>query len=536
MLLLEAGSDGDFFTKIPIAAAVPSFGPLNWGYVTEPEENACYSDREHRCNYPRGKMLGGTSALNFMVYSRGNREDFNDWARAGNTGWSYDEVLPYFLKSERSHLNKVYVEERYHNKSGLLGTSFPRWPNAVTEAFLKGGQEAGYDVLDYNGVSQMGFSDTQTTIENGERVTTATAFIYPFLNRSNLFVFKRAFVTKILIDNGSKKAYGVEYVFMKTKHIAKATTEVILSAGAINSPQLLILSGVGPKEDLQQLNVPLIQDLPVGKILYDQTIFLYFIFLHNSTSSVSTNPLQFIDWILYRNGSFTTPSGATGIAFINTTDSKSNRPDIELLLMTASGSSSFLLQRFFKMRLDISLQYFLPYIFHPTMLIAPMLLYPKSKGFIKITTNNPYDHPLIKLNLLTHEDDMNTILRGTKYILKLAKANAFKRLNVRPSKIPLKQCDHFEIYSDEYLKCLIRYGSISIYHPMSTCKMGPSEDAEAVVGPDLKVKGVKSLRVVDAGVIPMPGAFHPNAVVIMIAERAADFIKKRMVAKNLDQL
>lgn len=530
ILLLEAGGDGDIYTKIPIASIATVFGPSNWHYRSETEENACLGFEQHKCVYPRGKMLGGSSAMNFMIYSRGSHKDFDDWAKIGNRGWSYKEVLPYFLKSERSHLHGN-VEEQYHSDSGLLGTSFVPWSNPLTKAFLQSGQTMGYRIVDYNGGEQIGFSELQTTTEDGERVTTATSFIYPFLNRSNLHVLKGAFVTKILIDNNTKEAYAVEYISKQAKHIVTATKEVILSAGAINSPQLLILSGVGPKEDLQKLDIPLVHNLPVGKVMYDRPVFGYFVFLHNSISSISTNPLQFINWLLKREGSFASPSGFTALAFINTTSQNNPRPDVELLLGTVSGSGSFLLQRFFNITYEIVAQYFAPLSSRPTFMITPILMYPRSKGFVKVRSKNPYDHPIIKPNFLTHNEDLNSMLRATKFVLKLIEMEPFKKLGVKPSTIPLGQCGSYKLYSDQYLKCLIRYGTTSLFHPMSTCKMGPSDDPEAVVGPDLMVNGINRLRVVDASVIPFPGSFHPNAVVIMIAEKAADIIKSVLYSK-----
>lgn len=465
--------------------------------------------------------------MNFMIYSRGNKLDYDSWAEQGNTGWSYEEVLPYFRKSERTHM-EGNVDEAYHNRSGVLGTSFVNWPNDITRAFIEAGTEVGYNITDYNGESQMGFSDIQSTTENGERVSTATAFLYPVLNRTNLHVVNPAHVTKILIDNNTREAYGVQYDYYGSTFVATATKEVISSAGAINSVQLLSLSGIGPKQVLEELDIPVLQDLPVGKKMYDHLCNIYLTFTHNSTSSVGLNPLQLFDWLLFRKGSFTSLSGLTALGYVNTTDPTSARPDIELILTTISVSAASTFRRIFKINFDIGLQYFLPLALFPSITIAPMLFYPKSYGYIKIVSKDPYVHPIIKGNYYSDEgdEDLNTMLRAAKLSLSLTETDAFKKYGVTPSPIPLLQCADYELYSDDYLKCLIKYGSVSVYHPVATTKMGPPEDPEAVVNPELKVYGVKKLRVVDSGVIPSPVSCHTNAPTIMIAEKAADLIKE----------
>lgn len=419
------------------------------------------------------------------------------------------------------------IDEAYHSRDGVLGTSYPRWPNDITKAFINAGTEVGYNITDYNGESQMGFSEVQSTTENGERVSTATAFLYPVLNRTNLHVIRPAFATKILIDNSTREAYGVQYDYYGSTYVATATKEVISSAGAINSVQLLSLSGIGPKEVLEDLDIPVIQDLPVGKKMYDHLCNIYLTFTHNSTSSVALNPLELFDWLLFRKGSFTTLAGITALGYVNTTDPNSARPDIELILATVSVSSASLFRRLFRINFGIGLQYFLPLIFSPSITIAPMLFYPKSYGSIKIASKDPYVHPIIKGNYYSDEgdEDLNAMLRAAKLSLSLTETEAFKKYGVTPSPIPLLQCVEYELYSDDYLKCLIKYGSVSVYHPVATTKMGPPEDPEAVVNPELKVYGVDRLRVVDSGIIPSPVACHTNAPSIMIGEKAADLIK-----------
>jgi choline dehydrogenase len=234
---------------------------IDWGFHTEPEENACLGEDGRKCYWPRGKVLGGTSVINGMMYMRGSRRDFDQWAEAGNPGWSYNEVLPYFLKSEdNQQMNEM--DRGYHATGGYLTvTQFPYHP-PLSYAILEAGRELGYESRDVNGEKHTGFAIAQTTSRNGSRLSTAKAFLRPVLKeRSNLHVLLNSTVTKILIDPSNKRAYGVEFIRDNITHRAYARKEIVVSGGAVNSPQILLLSGVGPKEDLEPLGIPVVHDL-----------------------------------------------------------------------------------------------------------------------------------------------------------------------------------------------------------------------------------------------------------------------------------
>ncbi|VEN38541.1 unnamed protein product, partial [Callosobruchus maculatus] len=300
VLLVEAGEEENFFTDVPLIAALQSVTAYNWNYHAQKLKTACLGLNYGRCSITRGKAIGGTSVLNFLIYTRGNRQDYDSWAAMGNEGWSYDEVLPYFIKSENCTLCRQ-IDEEYHGKNGYLNIEHPGYESPFVKLFIKAGHDMGYKNCDINGKIALGFSKVQATMKNGRRCSAAKAFLKPIQERQNLQVSKNSRATKILIDGTSKRAYGVEFWKNKRKYKIKVRKEVILSAGAINSPHLLMLSGIGPREDLERVKIPVIQDLKVGYNFQDHVAMSTLAFLVNQSVTVSDltvqNPIDIYNYL-----------------------------------------------------------------------------------------------------------------------------------------------------------------------------------------------------------------------------------------------
>lgn len=268
ILLLEAGPDENEISDVPSLAAYLQLSKLDWGYKTEPSNKSCLGMKNNRCNWPRGKVLGGSSVLNYMLYVRGNRYDYDLWESLGNPGWGWKNALYYFKKSEDNR-NPYLARTKHHSKGGYLTVQESPWHSPLVAAFVEAGTELGYENRDINGEKQQGFMIAQGTIRRGSRCSTAKAFLRPVRLRKNLHVAMNAQVTRVLIDDIKMQATGVEFVRYGHKYRITARREVILSAGAINTPQLLMLSGIGPKAHLESLGIRVLKDLPVGENMQD---------------------------------------------------------------------------------------------------------------------------------------------------------------------------------------------------------------------------------------------------------------------------
>lgn len=334
----------------------------NWGYHTNKVENACNGLENGVCYWPKGRALGGTSVLNFLIYTRGHRRDYDGWAELGNDGWSYDEILPYFKKSENINIPRL-MKSPYHGRGGNIDVEESSYVSKFFSAFMEAGKEWGYDDNDPNGESQLGFSRIQATMRKGRRCSAAKGYLRPVKNRRNLFISSNARVTKIIIDPKTKIAVAVEFLKNRERHLVYASREIILSAGSIGSPQLLMLSGVGPKEHLEELGIPVIQDLRVGYNLQDHPTLWGLSFLVNDSISIvekeiQRQPLLALDYLANGRGKFTIPAGSEGIAFVRTNISRfrklnslklmtkvhmfilcisaSDYPDIEIIMATGA--------------------------------------------------------------------------------------------------------------------------------------------------------------------------------------------------------
>lgn len=499
----------------------------DWGYYAEQSLTGSLGMKSGGF-WPRGKMLGGSSGINAMLYVRGNRRDYDHWLELGNPTWDWDSVLRYFKKSENNTMPTVVGDGRHHGTGGPLKVGSFNSDEPMKKVIEDIVSELGYKRLsDINGDEHLGFVSLQGTVDGGTRYSSAKAFLLPAATRPNLHIIKHAHATRLEF-NKKGDVNGIQFVVGEKELTAYAGKEVILSAGALNTPQLMMLSGIGPQEELNKFNIDIKRILEVGENLQDHLVVPYVTSFHRSNPRELTT-LDLTDAMyqfLTRRGGLLASTGATDFSWFISTEGDGRYPDIQyhVFYLTKKNRNADLIFRTFGYKEDIIESLVSANENAELVLWIVTLLTPKSVGTVRLRSADPMDSPKIDHNYLKDFKDLKTMVQAIRVLRDFAKTKTYVQHEGGDVRMTLPDCDKFEYDSDLYWQCYVRHMTSTLYHPVGTAKMGTDE--KAVVDSRLKVHGVSGLRVADCSIMPKIVSGNTNAPAMMIGEKAADFIKE----------
>ncbi|CAF3770161.1 unnamed protein product [Rotaria sp. Silwood1] len=529
VLLIEAGgADTKDEIHMPAACGNCQRGDIDWQYKTIPQLYSHFGCINQQSNWPRGKVLGGCSSINYMQYVRGDPHDYDNWQLPQ---WSYEEMLKYFKKLERADSNTIPKNEHFRNhdqEKGMMDVTMLEEINPTNQMFIEACKKNGFhETKDYNAEESLSgcVSMSQISTKGGKRWSTASGYLLTAVKRKNLDLLIHAHACRVVVDE-QKQVSGV--IVKRSNSLDKEEfikgKEVILSAGAIGSAQILLLSGIGPREELQKHQIPVIVDLPgVGKNLQDHmmTVLVYLTQMPTlSTRDLTPENLQ--KWSTEGKGPLTS-CVAESLAWCQMND-EIQVPDIQMHYGPFTVDAE--LFQNFNFKPEVYEHYLKPHLTDElqwTVVYLPTLLHPKSKGDITLASRDPLVHPIINPNYLENKEDVHKLVEACKLVEKIAQTEPLK--SVLKSMAKEMNGDEATENEDQFWESFVRKYTITVYHPTGTCKMGKEEDPMTVVTSDTRVKGVRGLRVVDASIMPSIVSGNTNIPTVAIAERAADLIK-----------
>ncbi|XP_052873164.1 glucose dehydrogenase [FAD, quinone]-like [Anopheles cruzii] len=535
VLLLEIGRG-----EVPLITDSPLVGPIlastdyNFGYQTEKQRYGCLGLRGGRCSWAHGRGVGGSTIINNVIFTRGNRRDYDSWAKAGNEGWAWADVLPLFKRIERSSI-RDFGDNGLHGHDGRLSVEDCPFRTDLARAFVKSAQSAGYRYLDYNSGDNLGVSFLQAHSLNGRRASGGTSYLRDIVDRPNLHILTRAWVTKVLIDPDTKTATGVRLVHERQHYEVEASREIVLSAGAFESPKLLMLSGVGPAKHLKRHGIRLVADLPVGRKVYEHggVYGPTFVVRKPTDDFVSFEQLANLGEVLrFRNGSGPlTTNSVESLLYVHSPFAENpdpEYPDVEVMQAFTSFSfdtspgtrnAYYLTDRMYD-------EYFRPLAKTRNFMFLPMLLKPRAVGRVELKSTNPFNHPVFRYQYFEDDRDVDALVYAIKEVIRISTEAPLRRLGVELYKRKVPGCQYMAFNTIDYWRCHVRHLTATFQHQVATCKMGPPQDPEAVVDSRLRVYGIARLRVADVGIIPEAPTGHTAAHSFLIGEKAADLIRE----------